>query len=535
MKKSLLEITVDKTNEKGPDVFEHILIVLHKVFDKYTRHEFLNKTNILPTFSFEITKIGNNIRFFLVCPDKYKNFIKNQIYAHYNNVEINEVVDYLAKIPSEKITVWNVSFYKHNYYPIKNYVELQEMWSKEKVDPYSSITSSLSRTWKYSLNTIQINFHPIENNVWKKDFEETIKILISKKHPLHKDVLLSKWFKYIKLGLLPVTLLAKFVSIIAKPDSYRSEKELDLEKELKDIKEKEKTTMDEDKENIPLQIKNKLFLQWFACSINIIAASDDNMESRASVKEIYSTLGIYSGAWLNSFKLNYINKDDNSISLAKQRCLNNHFILNTKELAGLVHLPTTYVKTPWVNWVSSRNFEPPANLPLIEKWKDDLTPIWKTNFRGTNMTFGIWPSDRRRHMYIIWKTGMWKSTLLENMIIDDIQKWRWVAVIDPHGDLAETILWFIPKNRTNNVIVFDPSDKEWPIWFNMFDWVNPEHRSLIASWIVWIFKRIFWTSWGPRLEHILRNTIMSLLEYPWATLLSVPLMLTSDVYRSRVL
>lgn len=537
MKKTLLEITVDKTNEKWPDVFEHILIVLHKVFDKYGKHEFSRKTKELPTFSFEITKIGNNIRFFLVCPDKYKNFIKNQVYAHFTNVEINEVGDYLAKIPTDKITVGNVWFAKHNYYPIKNFVELQEMWSKEKVDPYSSITSALSRTWGYSLNTIQINFHPIENNIWKKDFEDTIKILISKKHPLYKELLLSKWFKYVKLWLLPVSLLAKFITIIAKPDSYRSDKELELEKELNELKEMQKTTQDEDKENIPMQIKSKLFLQWFACSINIIAASEDDVESRSAVKEIYSTLGIYSGSWLNSFKLNYINKEHNAIRFAKERCLNNYFILNTKELSGLVHLPTTYVKTPWVNWVSARNFEPPADIPLIDP-KDDkseITPIWKTNFRGTNMTFGIGPSDRRRHMYIIWKTGMWKSTLLENMIIDDIQKWRWVAVIDPHGDLAETVLWFIPKNRTNNVIVFDPSDKDWPIAFNMFDWVNIEHRSLIASWIVWIFKRIFWTSWWPRLEHILRNTIMSLLEYPGATLLSVPLMLTSDVYRNRVL
>ncbi len=537
MKKTLLEITVDKTNEKWPDVFEHILIVLHKVFDKYGRHEFSRKTKELPTFSFEITKIGNSIRFFLVCPDKYKNFIKNQIYAHFNNVEINEVWDYLAKIPTDKITVGNVWFAKHNYYPIKNFVELQEMWSKEKVDPYSSITSALSRTWNYSLNTIQINFHPIDNHIWKKDFEDTIKILISKKHRIYKEVLLSKWFKYVKLGLLPVTLLAKFVSIIARPESYRSDKETELEKELKDLKEKEKTTMDEDKENIPMQIKSKLFLQWFACSINIIAASEDDVESRSAVKEIYSTLGIYSGSGLNSFRLNYINKDHWNIKLAKERCLNNYFILNTKELSWLVHLPTTYVKTPSINWVNARNFEPPANLPLItEKAENgELTPIWKTNFRGTNMTFGIWPSDRRRHMYIIWKTGMWKSTLLENMIIDDIRKWRWVAVIDPHGDLAESIIGMIPKNRTNNVIVFDPGDTNWPIAFNMFDWVKEEHRSLIASWIVWIFKRIFGTSWWPRLEHILRNTLMSLLEFPGATMLSIPLMLTSDVYRNRVL
>lgn len=531
MKKAIFEILVDKKNEKWPDVFEHILIVLHKVFDKYSLKEYKKQTENLPTFSFEITKVWNKIRFFLITPEKYKNFIKNQIFAHFNDVEIVEISDYLSKIPDDKITVWNVWFTKHNYYPIKNFIEIQEAWSKEKVDPYSSITSSLSRTWKFSLNTIQINFHPIENKIWKNDFEETIKVLISNKSPFYKEILLSNWFKYLKLWLLPISLFFKLISVIARPDSYGKNADLDLGKELK---EKEKSTVDEDKEDIPVQMKNKLFLQWFATTINIISASEDDFESRSSVKEIFSTLEIYSGSWLNSFKLNYINKDQKSIILAKRRSLNNPFILNTKELAWLVHLPTSYVKTPSINWVSTRNFEPPANLPLVEKW-DDLTPIWRTNFRWTNMTFGIWPSDRRRHMYIIWKTGMWKSTLLENMIIDDIEKWRWVAVIDPHWDLAENIIWFIPKNRTNNVIIFDPSDKEWPIAFNMFDSVIPEHRALVASWIVWIFKRIFWTSWGPRLEHILRNTIMSLLEYPWATLLSVPLMLTSDLYRNRVL
>ena len=145
------------------------------------------------------------------------------------------------------------------------------------------------------------------------------------------------------------------------------------------------------------------------------------------------------------------------------------------------------------------------------------------------MSFGSGPNDRRRHMYILWKTGMWKSTLLENMIIDDIRKWRWVAVIDPHGDLAEAVIGFIPKSRTNQTIIFDPSDTSWPIAFNMLEDISPEHRPLVASGLVWIFKKIFWDSWWPRLEHILRNTILALLEYPNSTLISIPLMLTSEV------
>lgn len=129
---------------------------------------------------------------------------------------------------------------------------------------------------------------------------------------------------------------------------------------------------------------------------------------------------------------------------------------------------------------------------------------------------------------------MGKSTLLENMIIDDIRKWRWVAVIDPHGDLAEWVIGFIPKSRTNQTIIFDPSDTDWPIAFNMLDNVKPEHRPLVASGLVWIFKKIFGDSWGPRLEHILRNTILALVEYPNSTLISIPLMLTSDVFRNKV-
>ncbi|QFR39783.1 DUF87 domain-containing protein [Candidatus Gracilibacteria bacterium 28_42_T64] len=150
------------------------------------------------------------------------------------------------------------------------------------------------------------------------------------------------------------------------------------------------------------------------------------------------------------------------------------------------------------------------------------------------MSFGMGPSDRRRHVYVIGKTGMGKSTLLENMIIDDINKGRGVAVIDPHGDLAEAVIGHIPKSRTNQTIIFDPSDRDWPIAFNMLDDVSPEQRPLVASGLVGIFKKIFGDSWGPRLEHILRNTILALVEYPNSTLMSIPLMLTSDVFRGKV-
>ena len=170
MQKKILEILVSKNNQKWPGVFDHILIVLHKVFEDFSKNKvFKNSNNNVANFSFEITKIWNRIRFFIISPSKYTNFLKNQIYAHYNDIEISEVWDYLEKIPVSKISVWKVSLNKNFLYPIKTFIELQEDASNETVDPYSSITSSLGRTWIYTLNTIQINFAPIKSKVWKKN------------------------------------------------------------------------------------------------------------------------------------------------------------------------------------------------------------------------------------------------------------------------------------------------------------------------------------------------------------------------------
>lgn len=526
MELKVFEILVDKNNLKGPWVFEHILIILHRVFEDFSKTTLFKQSDKQVAFSFEITKVANRIRFFIVSPKKYANFLSNQIYAHYSNVEIVEVWDYLKSIPNSKIQIWKIWLKKHSYFPIKSFTELQEEASKDMVDPFSSITSSLSKTGKYTLNTFQVNFTPVRDNVWKKDSDKIIKIITSKSPDFIKKLLLSKYFIVFKILVFPFILFWKLISIFTKKDeeeSSPSEENNDSEEWVNKF------------------LKNKLSLSGYKTSINIIHAWEELVEWRSTIREIYSTLWVFSYFWLNSFSLNQIVTSDEEISNVKNRIVSWNDILSTNELSGLVHLPTSYVKTPQINWVSSRAFEPPSNLPIIDPDlsdevvpENDLTPIWKTNFRWTNMSFGIGPNDRRRHMYILWKTGMWKSTLLENMIIDDIRKGRWVAVIDPHGDLAEAVIGFIPKSRTNQTIIFDPSDTSWPIAFNMLEDISPEHRPLVASWLVWIFKKIFWDSWWPRLEHILRNTILALLEYPNSTLISIPLMLTSEVFRNKV-
>ncbi|MFA6533640.1 MAG: type IV secretion system DNA-binding domain-containing protein [Patescibacteria group bacterium] len=159
----------------------------------------------------------------------------------------------------------------------------------------------------------------------------------------------------------------------------------------------------------------------------------------------------------------------------------------------------------------------------------------KTNFRDNERRFGIRLDDRRRHMYIIGKTGMGKTTLLENMIIQDIKNGHGLAFIDPHGDSAEKILEFVPPSRINDVIYFNPSDIDFPVAFNILEIRDRNQRHVVASGLVAIFKKLFADSWGPRLEYLLRNAILALIDNSGTTLLGVMRILVDKAYRKKII
>lgn len=159
----------------------------------------------------------------------------------------------------------------------------------------------------------------------------------------------------------------------------------------------------------------------------------------------------------------------------------------------------------------------------------------KTNFRNQERIFGIKTDDRRRHIYVVGKTGMGKTNLLENMAVQDIRNGKGVCYIDPHGDTAEKLIKAIPSNRINDVIYLNPADQNFPLAFNVMEAVDPEYRHLVASGLIGVFKKIWADSWGPRLEYILRNAILALLEYPGSTLLGVTRILVDKKYREKVI
>lgn len=178
--------------------------------------------------------------------------------------------------------------------------------------------------------------------------------------------------------------------------------------------------------------------------------------------------------------------------------------------------------------------KPRVKKEPVHKEPEHITVIGVTNYRNKPMKFGIKIDDRRRHVYIIGKTGGGKTTLMENMMVSDILGGNGVGVIDPHGDFAEKLLAMVPADRIDDVVYFNPADVENPIGFNPLEKVTNEHRHLVAAGLMGVFKKIWIDAWSARMEYILNNTILALLENPGSTLLDIMRMFSDAAYRKEV-
>ncbi|NMC51203.1 type IV secretion system DNA-binding domain-containing protein [Candidatus Kuenenbacteria bacterium] len=165
---------------------------------------------------------------------------------------------------------------------------------------------------------------------------------------------------------------------------------------------------------------------------------------------------------------------------------------------------------------------------------NDITYFAETNFRNERRKFGIKRDDRRRHFYVVGKTGMGKTVMLSNMIIQDIQRGEGLAVVDPHGELVEELLEFIPPKRINDVVYFNPSDLEYPIAFNILENVDDEYKHLVSSGLMGVFTKIWANMWSARMEYILNNCILALLDSPGNTLLGINRLLVDKEYRKKI-
>lgn len=170
-----------------------------------------------------------------------------------------------------------------------------------------------------------------------------------------------------------------------------------------------------------------------------------------------------------------------------------------------------------------------------ENHEEEVIVFAETNYRNKRQKFGIKTDDRRRHVYVLGKTGMGKTTLLENMVLEDIYAGHGIGFVDPHGDSAEKLLNYIPSHRMNDVVYFNPSDIDNPLGFNILETVDESHKPLVASGLMSTFKKIWPDVWSPRMEYILNNAVLALLDVPGSTLLGINRLLAEKDYRKKVI
>ncbi len=542
-KKAVLRLTVPRLNQRGPMAFEQILASLHGLLLKSA------KQHRKEAVSFEIARVHGRVYFYVVIPEHLKTLLSSQFYAQYPEVEIEEVPDIFTKklIKDKKVLMATLRPAEPTVFPFKRYPQFEDKMAQAFEDPMGPVTAALTHLAdKNDSAVLQFVITPVAPK-WNAIAQKTLRRFFGS-GPWQWDWfrLLYQWArlspeKGVRTWRSPLWCMMLFLTGMAGPGSNilpttsdnnnNDDEEQDLDREAQ-------TSGRHDRETVFSASYDKLNRLHFATNIRTVYVCDKDMpdlQAEAKIREIAGTFQQYSLPQMNHFSVSTTTQDIKSDTFRNIvfRRSKEPFALSQEELATMFHLPTETVTSPAIQWVDSAKLEPPVNLP--SETEKGITLIGRTNFRDINDLYGIRELDRRRHVYIIGKTGMGKSTLLENMIFSDILAGKGVGVIDPHGDLAEAIIRYVPKNRTNDVIVFDPADRDFPIAFNMLEGKNAEQRGLIASGLIGVIKKLNIDSWGPRLEHFLRNTILALVEAPDTTMLGITRMLVDRHYREKVL
>ena len=299
----------------------------------------------------------------------------------------------------------------------------------------------------------------------------------------------------------------------------------------KELSERDKTRISE--------VEKKATKLGYQVKIRLAYLGDNQTAAKQRLQGLVGTFKQFNSTNLNGFRAKNGSFKKEDLAAYKSRSFSDSgFILNIEELASVFHLPHTNVETPNIVWASNKTAEPPAKLPIItgnDAIDENISAFGITNFRGINHQFGMLRYDRSRHVYIIGQTGAGKSGTLELFALSDIYHGHGYAIIDPHGDFAVNNMRFIPGSRLKDVVYFNPADTAYPLGFNPLEVTDPNMKTNISSEVIGVLKRMFGESWGPRLEYILRYTILALLDHPNTTMLDITRMLTDKKFRKEVL
>jgi len=500
----LLMLEIPRTNDKKELAAEQMLASLHGILRN--KRELRMDGTMQDHISLEIVAIGQRIRFYAWTPKHLQAFVEGQIYAQYPTVQIYEQTQDYARRKLEQSVIYTSELVltDHETIPIKTFPSFE-------VDPLAAITATLAKLDEPDEEIwIQIVARPISDD-WHKRGSKMIKRIQGG----------GGGFFFSGSGSGAAYVGQAFGALIRPPEpTTKAEKPELSERDKSRIK-----AIEEKGTKLGYQVK-----------IRMVYAGHSEQLAKQRMQAIQGAFKQFNTTNLNGFQGK--GASFSAIRLAEYQArffIDSGYILNIEELASLFHLPHTTVETPNIVWATTKTAEPPANIPVQQNGNEQsLSLFGVTNFRGTNTIFGANRSDRGRHIYVIGQTGVGKSGFLELLTLSDIYYNEGFCVIDPHGDYAVNMLKFIPQRRINDVIYFNPADTDFPVGFNPLEVTDPALKNHISSELVGVLKRMF-ESWGPRLEYILRYTILALLDYPESTMLDITRMLTEKKFRDDVI
>ncbi|MFH1289536.1 MAG: type IV secretion system DNA-binding domain-containing protein, partial [Patescibacteria group bacterium] len=443
-------------------------------FSSFSSDGFMKIFKTKPTISFEIVARAENIRFYISTPQKYKDMIEKQIHGAYPSAEVSEVPE--QNIFSEKGKVAFAEFKLKNstFFPIKVYKDLV-------TDPLSTLTSAMAKI---------------------QDEEGlSLQILISSAS--------GKWRNQGK----------GYISSTKSQESNPEKAKFSVEAKTLDA------------------VENKYSKPGFETTLRIVSTAPTIEQAKANLSNFKSTFDQFSSS-LNGFKgkkiwfkkgfmMGFIYRYQPVFSPFNQR-----MILTSEELATIFHFPNKFVETPHINWLYSKTAPAPADIP-----REGLY-LGKSVYRGLEKPVYISENDRRRHAYIIGKTGAGKTELMRDMIIQDIKAGKGVCLIDPH-DLAESILGYIPPERVEDVIYFDPSDTDRPMGLNLLEAETEDQKHLIANSIIGLMYKLYdpykTGMVGPRFEHGIRNAMLTVMAEKGNTFVELMRVMTDSKFVQELL
>ncbi len=465
-------------------VASHLFEALHSIYTNGLKHYFIGQD----FFSLEYAVIENQIHFYAVVPGELKSLVEKQITAFYPDSYVEQVEDYNIFRQNSKVAAYYLQLSKDYMFPIKTYAHLNS-------DPLNNITNVLSKLGFDDGAAIQIMIRPLKEG-WQKKGREEAKNIFTQKRSSHFSWNPLSWF-----GAL--------ILFFVKGDTGK-DKESHMQPQAR-------TTPMADEEVKAMEEKNSK--AGYEAVIRLVACAPSEREARGHLHNIYSAFAQYKSSNANSFmhpKLvseKRIIKDfifRNFRRTWRQYLTGQKTILSADELASIYHVPNIrYNKAPTIAWQNYKVAPAPANIPT-----EGLLLGYNT-FRGESREIRIKREDRFRHFYVIGQTGTGKSSIFQSMIRQDLKNGDGLCVVDPHGSLIEDIFPFIPRERADDVVYFNPADLDRPMGMNLLEGNTWQEKEYVALEAMNIMIKLFNEEiFGPRIQDYFRNGCLTLMSDP---------------------